>query len=197
VNNRDSLDRLYRIPSPLRVELEQRANRDQVPLIPYETARLLSTLVHAMQANRILEIGTAYGDSTLVMALAMSPAGRLWTIDPDPTRTEVARDFLVKAGKAEATIIMNQAAVDVLPTFPQRNLDIIFMNAIQTKDRAFLNVCVPLLKRSGMLIVDGMLSQNEATHPLDEFTQSFLEHAQLDATIVPVGNGVGLGARIA
>ncbi|MBD5606037.1 MAG: O-methyltransferase, partial [Candidatus Eremiobacteraeota bacterium] len=63
---------------------------DDVPIVARDTGRLLSTLVHAMQPNRILEIGTADGYSPLWMALAMPPAGKLGTIDPDTERTSIA-----------------------------------------------------------------------------------------------------------
>ena len=52
-----------------------------------------------MQANRILEVGTGYGYSTLWMALAQPSVGRIWTIDPDAQRTEVARAYFHRAGR--------------------------------------------------------------------------------------------------
>jgi hypothetical protein len=91
---------------------------DDIPIVARETGRLLSTLVHAMQANRILEIGTAYGYSTLWMALAMPPAGKIWTIDPDAERTAIALEFLRRAEKADSVNVMNQPALEILPTFP-------------------------------------------------------------------------------
>src|SRR6185312_370870 len=65
-----NLEAAHPEPHPLLLELEQHGRKDGVPIVPRETGRLLSTVVSAMQANRILEIGTAYGYSTLWMALA-------------------------------------------------------------------------------------------------------------------------------
>ena len=190
------------------LELEERGKRDGIPIVSTSTGRLLSTLVHAMQANRILEIGTAYGYSTLWMALALPPAGRIWTIDPDRERTAIAMEFLGRAGKADAVEVLNQPALDVLPSFPQRNLDIVFIDAIKTEYRAYLDLTVPLLKRSGLVVVDNLLwsgrsaaepsSKDDAnTKALRSFNRAFLNHPQLDATIVPLGDGTGIGARIA
>ncbi len=176
-------------------------------MVDRETGRLLSTLVHAMQANRILEIGTAYGYATLWMALAMPPAGHIWTIDPDVERTAVAIEFLRRANVSDDVSVMNQPALEILPTFPVRNLDIVFIDAIKTEYVAYLELVVPLLKRSGLVIVDNLLwdgksaaepgsGDSEATTALREFNKVFLNHPQLDATIVPVGDGVGIGARI-
>jgi predicted O-methyltransferase YrrM len=191
----------------LLLELEQLGHAEDIPIVSRDTGRLLSTLVHAMQANRILEIGTAYGYSTLWMALAMPPAGRLWTIDPDTERTAIALDFLKRAGKFDQVNVMNQPALEVLPTFPVRNLDIVFIDAVKTEYEEYLELTVPLLKRSGLVIVDNLLwdgkagaeptsHDSAATHAIRAFNRAFLNHPALDATIVNVGDGVGIGARL-
>ena len=203
----DYLRRLHRNPSPLLLELEQHGTADDIPIVSRETGRLLSTLVHAMQANRILEIGTAYGYSTLWMALAMPPAGRIWTIDPDTERTAVALDFFRRADLFDQINVMNQPALEVLPTFPVRNLDIVFIDAVKTEYESYLELVVPLLKRSGLVVVDNLLwsgksaaearvEDSEATRAIRDFNRAFLNHPQLDATIVPIGDGVGIGARV-
>jgi predicted O-methyltransferase YrrM len=207
VRDLDYLRRLHCSPPPLVLELEQLGHADGIPVVARETGRLLSTLVHAMQANRILEIGTAYGYSTLWMALALPPAGRIWTIDPDIERTRIALAFLARAGKADVVEVINQPALEVLPTFPVRNLDIVFIDAVKTEYEAYLELAVPLLKRSGLAIVDNLLWHGRAaddprsddgpeTTAIRAFNRVFLNHPQLDATIVPVGDGLGLGARI-
>lgn len=207
VNDLDYLKRLHRNPAPVLLELEQHGRSDAIPLVDRETGRFLSTLVHAMQANRILEIGTAYGYSTLWMALAMPPAGHIWTIDPDTERTVVAIEFLRRAGKFDDVSVMNQPALEILPTFPVRNLDIVFIDAVKTEYAEYLELVVPLLKRSGLVIVDKLLwvgksaaepeaSDSAATTAIREFNKIFLNHPQLDATIVPIGNGIGIGSRI-
>ncbi len=207
VTDSDYLKRLHRNPAPLLLELEQHGRADDVPLVSRETGRLLSTLVHAMQANRILEIGTAYGYSTLWMALAMPPAGHIWTIDPDTERTAIAIDFLRRADKFDDVSVMNQPALEILPTFPVRNLDIVFIDAVKTEYAEYLDLVVPLLKRSGLVVVDNLLGggrsasdperdDSETTKAIRDFNRIFLNHPQLDATIVPVGDGVGIGSRI-
>lgn len=203
----DYLARLHRQPPELVLELEQLGHQDGIPILDRATARLLSTLVHCMQANRILEIGTAYGYSTLWMALAMPPAGRIWTIDPDRERTKIAARFFERAGVAGRIDITNQPAVEVLETFSHRNLDIVFLDANKEQYPQYLELCVPMLKRSGLMIVDNLLWSGRAAAPphksddadtraIREFNELFLQHPLLDATIVPVGDGMGVGARI-
>jgi predicted O-methyltransferase YrrM len=207
VRDLDYLARLHREPPALVLELEELGHKDGIPIVDRATGRLLSTLVHCMQANRILEIGTAYGYSTLWMALAMPPAGHLWTIDPDRRRTEIAARYFERAGVAEKIDIMNQPAAEVLENFDHRNLDIIFLDANKEQYPIYLELGVPMLKRSGLMIVDNLLwsgraaanpgpKDDESTSAIRRFNELFLRHPLLDATIVPVGDGVGIGARV-
>jgi predicted O-methyltransferase YrrM len=201
------LTRLHREPSPLLLELEQQSAYDGIPSLDRASGRLLSTLVHAMMANRILEIGTAYGYSTLWMALALPPAGHIWTIDPDFARTAVALTYLERAGVADKVDIINQPALEVLEMWSQRNLDIIFIDADKTEYEGYLEMAIPMLKRSGLVVIDNLLWKGEAgnepasrdsaeVRAIRAFNKLFLNHPQLDATIVPVGDGIGIGARI-
>jgi predicted O-methyltransferase YrrM len=201
------LKRLHREPSPLLLELEQHGVRDGIPIVDRAAGRFLSVLVHSMQANRVLELGTAYGYSTLWMALALPPAGRIWTIDPDMERTEIATSYFRRAGVEERIEIINQPALDVLGSFPQRNLDIVFIDAIKSEYAEYLAAVVPMLKRSGIVVIDNLLwsgragaapkpGDDEQTVAIRAFNKVFLNHPALDATIVPIGDGIGIGARV-
>ncbi|HZZ64492.1 MAG TPA: O-methyltransferase [Candidatus Baltobacteraceae bacterium] len=178
-------------PHPLLLELEQYGRQEAIAAVPREVGRVLSTLVVGMQANRILEIGTAYGYATLWMALAQPPAGKIWTFDPDMERTAIALSYFQRANEDDNIEIINQPALDVLPVFPQRNMDIVFVDAQRSQYAAFMQYCFPLLKLSGLLIFNNLLRDDRTL----EFTREFLHHPELDATILPIGSGLGIGAR--
>lgn len=179
-------------PHPLLLELEQYGRKEEVPAVPRAVGRLLSVLVHGMQANRILEIGTAYGYATLWMALAQPGAGKIWTFDPDMERTDIARSYFERAGEADFIEIINQPAMEVLNVFPQRNMDIVFVDAPKAEYEQYLEHCLPLLKLSGLLIFNNVIAAREST---DAFNRAFLLHPDLDATIIPLGGGLAIGAR--
>ncbi len=194
-------------PHPLLLELEQHGRKDGIPIVARDTGRLLSTLVHAMQANRILEIGTAYGYSTLWMALAQPPAGKIWTVDPDYDRTEVAMTYFKRAGEDDYIEIINTPALQLLENFPQRNLDIVFIDANKTEYSSYLDLAIPMLKLSGVVVIDNCLLDGRVADPpskddsddvraMRAFNEYFLRHPHLDATILPLGDGTGIGARI-
>lgn len=201
------LESTHPAPNPLLLELEQHGRKEGIPIVSRETGRFLSVLVRMMQANRILEIGTAFGYSTLWMALAQPPVGKIWTIDPDQSRTDVALTYFKRAGEDDNITVFNQDAVELLPSFPQRNLDIVFIDADPAHYRAYLDLTIPMLKRSGIVVVDDCLRSGRIADAHDEgdvgqieimrdFNQYFLTHPNLDATILPLGDGTGIGVRI-
>ena len=200
------LDDIHPPIHALLLELEQHARKDDVPLVSRDTGRLLSTLVHAMQANRILEIGTGYGYATLWMAFAQPPVGKIWTLDTDVTRTEIALSYFQRSGEADYITLFNQSALELLPSFGHRNLDIVFLDAKKSEYVDYLDLVVPMLKRSGLIVVDDCLLGSVADEPSDRdgedvrsiraFNERFLTHPDLDATILALGNGIGIGARI-
>lgn len=204
---REYLARLHRGLDPLLQELEERGLRDGVPIVSREVGRFLSTMVSCMLGSQILEIGTAYGYSTLWMARAQPETGRIWTIDPDTSRTAVARGFFQRAGVAERIEIIEQPALEVLERLPQRQHDIVFIDAVKEEYADYLRLAVPLLKNSGLVIVDNLLWHHRAALPpsdadeastkaIRRFNEMFLAHPQLNATIIPLGDGLGVGAKV-
>ena len=185
------LESVHPAPNPLLLELEQHGRKDGIPIVSRESGRFLSVLVHMMQANRILEIGTGYGYSTLWMAFAQPPVGKIWTIDPDSTRTDVALSYFKRAGEDDHVTIFNQDTHELLENFQQRNLDIVFIDADKREYREYLDLVIPILKRSGIVVLDNCLLGGD-----DEFNHYFLSHPQLNATILPLGDGMGIGARV-
>lgn len=175
----------------LLLELEQHGRKDGVPIVSRETGRFLSVLVHMMQANRILEIGTGYGFSTLWMALAQPPQGKIWTIDPDSERTKTALSYFRRAGEDDYITVLNQDAFETLDNFQQRNLDIVFIDSDRERYREYLDLAIPMLKLSGVVVVDDCYVGG-----LEAFNAYFLEHPDLDAMILPIADGLGIGARI-
>lgn len=180
------LDALHRPPNPLLVELELRSLHDRVPIVTRATGRFLATIVTAMQANRILEVGTGYGYSTLWMALAQPGVGRIWTVDPDAQRTKVAQAYFARAAEDDYIEIFNTPALELLENFPHRNLDIAFVAADRDAYCSYLELVIPMLKLSGLAIFNDSLATRS-------FAERFLAHPALDATILP--SGVGIGAR--
>lgn len=179
------LDAAHPSPHPLLIEIERHAG-DGVPTVSRMTGRFLSTIVTAMQATRILEVGTACGYSTLWMALAQPAVGRIWTVEPDVCRADVARSYFRRAGEDDSIEVFNTPALELLENFPHRNLDVAFVAANAAEYLQYLELIVPMLKLSGLAIFNDCLA-------MTDFARRFLSHLALDATILPFG--IGIGAR--
>lgn len=180
------LDALHRPPHRLLIELERRAEEDGVPVVSRATGRFLSTIVAAMQAHRILDVGAGYGYATLWMALAQPGAGRIWAVEPDERRAAVARSYFQRAGEEDSIELFRTPARELLENFPHRNLDVAYVDATEAECASYLDLVVPTLKLSGLAIF------NRAAE-MRAFARAFLDHPALDATILPFG--IGIGAR--
>jgi len=185
------LEALHPPPHPVLLEIERRAHAGGVAIPSRETGRLLSTLVACMQASRILEIGTGYGYATLWMAFAQPRLGKIWTVDPEGERTDVARDYFKHAGEDDYIEIFNTPAIELLENFPHRNLDLVFIDAAASARRTYVDLVMPMLKLSGLIVLNDCLSGEGAL----DAAGYFLNHEGLDATLLPVGGGTAVGAR--
>jgi len=201
------LERIHPSVDEVLADVERYGRDAGVPIVDRETGRLLSVMTSCMLASEILEIGTAVGYSTLWLARSMPETGHLLTIDPDRERTALATSFFERAGVSKRIDVVNQPALAVLPTLPRRHYDIIFIDALKEEYSAYLELAVPLLKKSGVVIADNLLwahAASKAQAPDDapttvgirRFNERFLDHPELNATIVPVGDGLGIGAKI-
>ena len=81
---------------PALAAIEAAAEPLGIPIVSRDAGRVLSVL--AGGRRRIVEVGTAYGFSTLWLALGQPPDGTIVTIDPDRERTDLARGWWREAG---------------------------------------------------------------------------------------------------
>ena len=87
---------------PVLAELEVAAEPAGVPILDRDSGRALGVLV--ADRRRVVEVGTAIGYSTLCIALGQPLDGTIVTIDPDASRTAVAREHWRRAGIADDRI---------------------------------------------------------------------------------------------
>src|SRR5947199_10643274 len=91
------LDELF---ERLAAETRERTTAPQMMVGPLE-GRFLELLVRLTGARRILELGTFTGWSSIAMASALPPDGRIVTCDVDPDAQTIARRYAQEAGVAE------------------------------------------------------------------------------------------------
>lgn len=187
-------------------EMEALAQRDSVPIVAWETGRLLASLCRATDP-RVLEVGTAIGYSALHMAQQLSE-GSIVTLEYDNTRIASARELLDRAGVGDRVEIVEGDARETIPTL-QAPFDLIFLDATKGEYRDYLRLAEPLASNRALLLIDNVLMSGEVALPHGTDTgwgdESLAAARALNAellagtdwlgSVLPVGDGVALATR--
>lgn len=188
-------------------EMEQVAVRDHVPIVSWETGRLLAVLVAALRPSRVIEVGTAIGYSTLHMAEAIGD-GKVVTLERDPDRIAQARAFWERAGVADRIELIEGDATETLKAL-EGPFDMAFVDATKQEYGDYLRLVSEKLTPRALVAIDNTLMAGEVGLPegADTFwsPQNLAVARALNAelmgsdewlaTVLPVGDGVTLMAR--
>lgn len=188
-------------------DLDADGGRDDIPIVGTAVGRALHVLVRATSARRVVEVGTAIGYSALWMATALPDGGSLVTIDPDVARTDRAREFWRRGGVEARIRVVNGPALEVLPSLAGEGpFDLAFIDALKREYQGYLDAILPLLRAGGTVVVDNLLWSGRAsgsvaddgtpdTRAVQAFNAAFVRDPRLSATILPVGDGLGVGVK--
>jgi len=190
-------------PHPALLALERAAEPGRIPILDRESGRVLGAL--ASNRRQIVEIGTAIGYSTLCLALGQPTGGTIVTIDPDATRTAIARDHWRRAGIIDDRIrVVNEPALDALERgHPDLAgpFDLAFIDALKEEYSAYLEALLPRLAPGAMVVADNVLwsgrtsgarpaSPGDGSDALRAFCARVLGDPRFAGTILPVGDGL-------
>ena len=188
---------------PVFDDIERAAADPRVPILDRSSGRVLATLT--ADRRRIVEVGTAFGYSTLWMALAQPRGGTIVTIDPDTSRTDRARGWWREAGVPDDQItVINAPALDA---FAARDpalggpFDLAFIDALKDEYVAYVEAILPRLSPGAMVVADNVLwsgrvsgdrpaDPSDGTDALRAFNDRLLRDPRFVASILPVGDGL-------
>src|SRR5262245_51315514 len=111
-------------------------------------------------ARTILEIGTLGGYSTIWLARALPPGGRLVTLEIDPRHAAVARDNVARAGLADVVDIRVGRALDSLPVLAAEGrgpFDLVFIDADKQSNAEYLRWALRLSRAGTAIVVDNVV----------------------------------------
>lgn len=126
--------------------------------------QLLALIIQMAGAERVLEIGTLGGYSTIRMARALPPAGRIVTIESDPKHAAVARANLERAGLADRVDLRIGKALDVLPTL-SGSFDFIFIDADKPNNPRYLDWAMKLSRPGTVIVGDNVVRGGAVADP--------------------------------
>ena len=188
-------------------DLEVYAEKNSVPIVQPETAKLLETLMCMKRPLRILEVGCAIGYSAILMANYLADGGSITTLEWEAETAEIARENIKKAGLSDKiTVICNDAKV-VLPTLTGE-YDVIFLDGPKAHYIYMLNDCIRLLKKGGMIISDNILYKGMVADDghvirrkitivkrLRRFISAQMQRDELETVVLPLGDGVTVAVK--
>jgi caffeoyl-CoA O-methyltransferase len=182
-----------------RLGAETRATQTspQMMVGPIEGA-FLSFLVAMTTAQRVLEVGTFTGWSSIAMARALPPGGSLVTCDVNEETTAVARRYAEEAGVADRIDFRLGPAVDTLATL-EGPFDLAFIDADKAGYVDYYEAILPKLSPRGVIAADntlfGLDPDGETAADMTRFNEHVLHDDRVEAVLLPFREGVTLIRR--
>jgi predicted O-methyltransferase YrrM len=187
-------------------EMEEHAERDSIPIVHWETGRLLAVLCRVLDPV-VLEVGTAIGYSTLHMAEQLQ-RGRVVTLERDPERGAHARSYLERAEVMDRVEIVEGDALETIAAVAGP-FDLLFVDASKGEYARYIELAEEKLSERALMVVDNLLMSGEvALHEGAEtrwnpdslasartLTADLLVSEDWLACVLPVGDGIGVAAR--
>lgn len=130
--------------------------------------KLLQILAQSLGAKRILELGTLGGYSTIWLARALPPDGRLVTVEADAKHADVARANIARAGLTSLVDLRLGFAIDVLAQLASERcgpFDFIFIDADKPSTPEYFAWAVKLSRRGSVIITDNVVRKGEVIDP--------------------------------
>lgn len=176
--------------------------------IPPEQGQLLRVLIRMSGARRVLEVGVFTGYSSLAMALALPPEGRIVACDISDEYTRVARRYWAEAGVAGKIDLRLGPAKETLDALiaagETGRFDFAFIDADKTGYSGYYEQCLTLLRSGGVVALDNMVSRGRVLNPsveepdpaaLRRLNAFIHQDERVDPILLPVGDGLTLAVK--
>src|SRR6266566_5490046 len=152
-------------------EIEAYAAKNRVPIIGPAVARLLALLVRVSGAQRIFEMGSAIGYSTVWLARAAGTQGKVFYSDGDREKAKRAGVYFRMAGVAKRIEVNVGDALALVKKTPGK-FDMIFIDIDKHQYPAALQAALPKLCRGGLVIADNTLWSGKLRGPRRRTTRT-------------------------
>ena len=150
----------------LRLETSRRSNSGMQ--IGPDQGAFMQLLARTIGARRYLELGVFTGYSSLAMAQALPPDGRIVALDRSDEYTAVARRHWEKAGVAAMIDLRLGPALATLEELKAEGaepFDMAFIDADKENVGEYFERCLELVRPGGLVLVDNVLWSGAVANP--------------------------------
>jgi len=173
-----------------------------------EQGQFMALLVRLMNAKRCLEIGVYTGYSSLCVALALPPDGKITACDLSDEWTRVARRYWHEAGVAHKIDLHLAPALETLDELLAENqagiFDFAFIDADKENYLAYYERCLKLVRRGALIAIDNTLWSGRVAEPdnhevdtvaLREFNGMLHRDQRIALSLLPIADGLSLALK--
>lgn len=200
------LDSFRRNESKLRNEMETFAIENKVPILDWHSADFIEKLIKINNPNRVLEIGTAIGYTTIRIAECLGKGSTIHTIEKSKDNIKIAKEYFNKSGVEKKIKLLEGDALSIMPQL-NKKYDFIFLDADKEDYKRLFDYSMILLRKGGVIVIDNLLwhgftasakvpsKYSKSTRHIRDFNKIFMLQKNLDSMIIPIGDGIGLGVK--
>ncbi|MBD2446467.1 class I SAM-dependent methyltransferase [Nostoc sp. FACHB-152] len=173
-----------------------------------EQGQLLALLVKLLGAKKTLEIGVFTGYSSLVVALALPPTGKVVACDISEEFTAIARRYWQQAGVAEKINLHIGPAMDTLDQLladgEAATFDFAFIDADKSNYDGYYERSLQLVRPGGLIAIDNVLwsgrvadpqVQDNRTRKIRAFNQKLHQDSRVNLSLIPIADGLTLARK--
>lgn len=183
--------------------VERQGEEEGWPIVGSAEGSLLHILARAIDARRILELGTAIGYSGTWLARALSDDGELVTVEHNPETAAIARKNMEKTGVATKVKIIVGDAQKILQDL-KGPFDYIFNDIDKAGYPAVLDPAIVRLRVGGLLVTDNVLwhgdvarkDRSSETQAIRTYNERLAKEPRMIASIVPLRDGVSVALKV-
>ena len=187
---------------------QETANHPEARMqISPEQGQFMSLLVRLMGAKKTLEVGVFTGYSSLAIALALPPDGKLIACDISDEYTAIARRYWQAAGvtdKIDLHIAPALETLDHLLKTQAETFDFAFIDADKSNYAAYYDRALQLIRPGGLMAIDNVLWQgrvadsndhDEVTQTIRAFNQKLANDDRVVLSLLPIADGLTLALK--
>ncbi|OHX65934.1 O-methyltransferase [Flammeovirga pacifica] len=164
----------------------------------------LTMLAKGMSAKKVLEIGTFTGYAAIAIAQGMQENGVLHTIEVDDEKEKIISEYIKKAKLDHIVQLHIGKAVEIIEGLGDQ-FDIVFIDADKMNNDTYYEMCLPLLRKGGFILIDNVLwkgkvvdqnANDKMTQAIMSFNNKVTSDKRVQSCIIPLRDGILMAQKL-